>query len=50
MTVPTKTTTGDCLCRVTGPSYEQTRFSAACPYHGKDGTMVAVIKLPKKKR
>lgn len=39
---------GACTCKVTGPGYEQTRWSAACPYHGKDGSMVAVVKLGKR--
>lgn len=33
---------GVCTCRVTGPAYEQTRFDRACPFHGDNGTMVAV--------
>lgn len=35
----------DCTCRITGPSYDETHFDDACPYHGKDGSMVAVVPL-----
>lgn len=34
-----------CICRVTGPAPSQTRFNPECPYHGKGGTMVEVIRV-----
>jgi hypothetical protein len=40
--------TQPCTCRVTGLDYDQVRFDKACPYHGANGSMVAVVRLPKR--
>jgi hypothetical protein len=40
----------ECLCRVTGPEYHQTRFNRACPYHGDNGSMVARVRVKVKAR
>lgn len=36
-----------CTCKVTGPGFDQTKWNPACPYHGKNGTMIAVITIRK---
>lgn len=35
--------TPECSCKVTGPAHHQTKFDPKCPYHGDNGSMVAVV-------
>lgn len=36
-----------CSCDVRGEASEDTVFDPACPFHGENGTMVALIELGK---
>lgn len=33
----------DCSCKVRGPEYGDVTFDPSCPFHGDEGTMVALV-------